>query len=100
MGPPPEAARRLTHTWKAGTAHECHSPRFDGSRDAHCKSVPETSVAYAIAPDYPNIRLLRVTPVDAQYWDAPGATVAYVKMVTAALTGSRPSMGENRKVKM
>ena len=52
------------------------------------------------SPDDPNIRLLRVTPVDAQYWDAPGATVAYVKMVTAALTGSRPSMGENRKVKM
>jgi general stress protein 26 len=52
------------------------------------------------SPDDPNIRLLKVTPVDAQYWDAPGSTVAYVKMATAALTGSRPSMGENRKVKM
>jgi len=46
------------------------------------------------------IRPLKVTPVDAQYWDAPGSTVAYVKMAAAALTGSRPSMGENRKVKM
>jgi general stress protein 26 len=52
------------------------------------------------SPDDPNIRLLKVTPVDAQYWDAPGSTVAYVKMAAAALTGSRPSMGENRKVKM
>jgi general stress protein 26 len=52
------------------------------------------------SPDDPNIRLLKVTPVDAQYWDAPGSTVAYVKMATAALTGSRPSMGKNRKVKM
>jgi general stress protein 26 len=52
------------------------------------------------SPDDPNIRLLKVTPLDAQYWDAPGATVAYVKMAAAALTGSRPSMGENRKVAM
>ena len=40
------------------------------------------------SPDDPNIRLLKVTPVDAQYWDAPGSTVAYVKMAAAALTGS------------
>jgi general stress protein 26 len=52
------------------------------------------------SPDDPNIRLLKVTALDAQYWDAPGATVAYVKMAAAALTGSRPSMGENRKVGM
>jgi general stress protein 26 len=52
------------------------------------------------SPDDPNIRVLKVTPLDAQYWDAPGSTVAYVKMVAAALTGTRPSMGENRKVAM
>ena len=51
------------------------------------------------SPDDPTIRLLKVTPLDAQYWDG-GATVAYVKMAAAALTGSRPSMGENRKVAM
>ena len=50
--------------------------------------------------DDPNIRLLKVTPLDAQYWVAPGATVAYVKIAAAALTCSRPSMGENRKVAM
>jgi general stress protein 26 len=52
------------------------------------------------SPDDPNIRLLKVTPFDAQYWDAPGSTVADVKMAAAALTGSRPSMDENRKVTM
>jgi general stress protein 26 len=52
------------------------------------------------SPDDPNIRVLRVTPIQAEYWDAPGATVAYVKMATAALTGTRPNMGENRKVAM
>ena len=49
------------------------------------------------SPDDPNIRLLKVTPFDAQYWDAPGATVARVKMATAALTGARPSMEREPK---
>jgi general stress protein 26 len=56
--------------------------------------------AWWSSPDDPNIRVLRVTPVDAEYWDAPRASVAYVKMAAAALTGSRPDMGENRKVAM
>jgi general stress protein 26 len=56
--------------------------------------------AWRTSPDDPNIRLLNVTPVDAQYWDAPGSTVAYVKMAAAALTGLRLTMGENRKVAM
>ncbi len=52
------------------------------------------------SPDDPFIRVLKVTPHDAEYWDAPGTTVAYVKMATAAVTGRRPDMGENRKVAM
>jgi general stress protein 26 len=52
------------------------------------------------SPDDPNIRVLRVTPQDAEFWDAPGTTVAYVKMATAAWTGNRPDMGDNRKVAM
>jgi general stress protein 26 len=52
------------------------------------------------SPDDPNIRIITVTPIEAEYWDAPGKAVAYVKMAAAALTGSRPNMGENRKVAM
>jgi general stress protein 26 len=52
------------------------------------------------SPDDPNIRVFKVTPQDAQYWDSPGATIAYVKMAAAAMTGTRPNMGENRKVAM
>ena len=37
-----------------------------------------------------------VTPIDAQYWDAPGATV----MAAVALSGTRLSMRENGKVTM
>jgi general stress protein 26 len=50
--------------------------------------------------DDPNIRILKVTPEEAQYWDSPGTTVSYVKMAAAALTGSRPDMGEKGKVAM
>ena len=28
--------------------------------------------------------MLKVTPAEAEYWDAPGKTVAYIKMATAA----------------
>jgi len=52
------------------------------------------------SPDDPNIRVLKVTPLDAEFWDAPGTTVSYVKMAAAALTGNRPDMGDNRKVAM
>lgn len=52
------------------------------------------------SPDDPNIRVLKVTPAEAEYWDAPGKTLAYIKMATAAMTGHRPDMGENRKVGM
>ncbi len=52
------------------------------------------------SPEDPNIRVLKVTPVEAEYWDAPAKPVAYVKMATAAITGKRPDLGTNRKVAM
>jgi general stress protein 26 len=48
----------------------------------------------------PNIRILKVTPDDAEYWDAPGKVISYIKMAAAAATGSRPEIGDNRKVTM
>jgi general stress protein 26 len=50
------------------------------------------------SPEDPNIRVLKVSPKDAEYWDSPGTVVSYVKMAAAAVTGSRPDIGENRKV--
>ncbi len=50
--------------------------------------------------DDPNIRVLKITPDDAEYWDLPGTVVSYVKMAAAAVTGTRPDIGENRKVSM
>jgi general stress protein 26 len=48
----------------------------------------------------PNIRVLKITPDDAEYWDSPGTVVSYVKMAAAAVTGTRPDLGENRKVSL
>jgi general stress protein 26 len=48
----------------------------------------------------PNIRVLKVTPDDAEFWDSPGSVISYVKMAAAAVTGTRPEIGDNRKVSM
>ena len=52
------------------------------------------------SPDDPNIRLLTVTPDDAEFWDGPGKIIGTIKMVAAAATHSRPDYGANRKVTM
>ena len=50
--------------------------------------------------DDPNIRVLKITPDDAEFWDSPGSVISYVKMATAAVTGTRPEIGDHRKVAM
>jgi general stress protein 26 len=51
-------------------------------------------------PDDPSIRILKVTPSFAEYWDSPGTVISYIKMAAAAVSSSRPDMGENAKVEM
>jgi general stress protein 26 len=48
----------------------------------------------------PNIRVLKVTPEDAEFWDGTGKLVGAIKMAAAAATNTRPDMGDNRKVSM
>ena len=48
----------------------------------------------------PAIRLLAVTPDEAQYWDSPGKLRAYIRMAAAAVSSTRPAMGDNAKVSM
>ncbi len=52
------------------------------------------------SPDDPAIRLLSISPKDAQYWDSPGKIRAYIRMAAAALSSARPAMGDNAKVEM
>jgi hypothetical protein len=50
----------------------------------------------------PSIRVLKITPTIAEYWDhADAAAIAStVEMVKAALTGSRPDLRSNEKVEL
>jgi len=45
----------------------------------------------------PNIRLITVTPEDGELWDSPNRAVATAKMLVAAVTGAKPSFGDNAK---
>lgn len=59
-----------------------------------------TAKAWWDSADNPDIRVLKVTPTEAEYWDGPGTVVSMVKMMVAAATGTRPDLGDNRKVSM
>jgi general stress protein 26 len=48
--------------------------------------------------DDPSIRILKVSPSFAEYWDSPGTIVSYIKMAAAVVTRTRPDMGDNVKV--
>jgi len=56
--------------------------------------------AFWDSKDDPGIRVITVTPDDAEVWDSPGKIVAAVKMLTAAVTGAKVELGNNRKVTM
>ncbi len=85
-----------SHTYVSVTGRARVSNDREKIRDLF--NVP--AKAWWESPDDPNIRLLSVTPVDAQYWDSPGTVRAYIKMAAAAVTSARPEMGDNAKVDM
>jgi general stress protein 26 len=53
--------------------------------------------AWFDSSDDPNIRVLKVSPDDAEIWDTPGKLVTTVKMLAAAATDTRPDIGGNKK---
>ena len=51
--------------------------------------------------DDPKIRVLEVTPHEAQYWNGPNVMIATVQMLAAAATGAKPDdIGKSGKVDM
>lgn len=47
----------------------------------------------------PNLRVLRVSPVYAELWDGPAnPAVAAHEFAVARATGTKPNLGENRKI--
>ena len=51
-------------------------------------------------PEDPRIRLLKIEPLQAEYWDSPGRMVAGAIMLFNAVTGKKADVGENRKLAM
>lgn len=54
--------------------------------------------AYWAGPEDPKVRVIEVTPQDAQFWEGPHGIVATVQMVLAATTAMPPVQGDQRKV--
>ena len=52
------------------------------------------------SPDDGSIRVLKIDPKDAHYWNSPGKAVSYIKMFAAAVSDSRPDMGDAGTVKL
>jgi general stress protein 26 len=46
----------------------------------------------------PRIRILRVTPESAEFWEGDGKVVTAVKLVAAIASGERMNLGSNEKV--
>ena len=50
--------------------------------------------------DDPNIVLIRVTPIEAEYWDSASAAITFLKLTIAAVTGHKFTEGEHQHVSM
>ncbi len=48
--------------------------------------------------DDPNIRVLGVTPTQAEFWDSPDLITTNAQSAAKALSGNRPNCGTNGKV--
>jgi general stress protein 26 len=49
-------------------------------------------------PESGDIRLLTFTPDKAELWDSPNRLIATALMLTAAVTGAKPSLGDHARV--
>ena len=48
----------------------------------------------------PRLRVIRVTPARAEYWEGSGLLATVVSLLSAGAKGERPKLGENEKVAM
>jgi hypothetical protein len=46
----------------------------------------------------PRIRVLRVTPESAEFWEGDGMVVTTVKLAAAIASGERVNLGDNEKI--
>jgi general stress protein 26 len=59
----------------------------------------EAQVWWPRGPRDPSVRVLRVVPEQAEYWDTRGNSITVaLKLMAARVTGKQPDLGENQKV--
>jgi general stress protein 26 len=52
-------------------------------------------------PQDPAVRVLRVVPDAAEYWDTRGNSITVaLKLIVARMAGKQPDLGENKKVRV
>lgn len=61
---------------------------------------PAMDAFFPGGPADPSALLLRVTPLQAEVWQADGTLSSAFKMAMAAMGGERPKLGENAKFRM
>ena len=71
---------------------------FDRSKIKELWSIP--AKVWWDSPDDPNICVIKVTPEEAEFWDAHGTLLSNVKMAIALATGSHLDAGEHGKTPM
>ena len=59
-----------------------------------------TSKVWWDSADDPALRLVTFNPSEAELWDSPNFVVATVKMLTAAVTGIKPKLGDHARVRV
>ena len=93
---------RFASLWRiTGAESTCRLPVMPRSSTTGIGSSRFWSVYdKAFWPDEsdPRIRILRVTPESAEFWEGEGAVVTAVKLVAATVSGARMNLGANHKV--
>ena len=57
-----------------------------------------SSKAWWDSAEDPDIRLITFVPDQAELWDSPNLLVSSILMLTAAVTGAKPKLGDHAKV--
>lgn len=57
-----------------------------------------SSKAWWDSAEDPDIRLITLVPDQAELWDSPNLLVSSILMLTAAVTGAKPKLGDHAKV--
>jgi general stress protein 26 len=95
---------KVTLTWSDNSHYKYvtiyGSAALTNDREKIAELWEKTDAAWWDSPDDPDIRLITIKPHEAELWDSPGLVVATVKMVVAAVTGAKPSVGSNKKVEL